>query len=379
MTSGPDPFSLLSGRATQLVALLAICGGLLGQVNLFIDDILTPGLPSLVYAVTMLAVVAAGLALLLGGDWAAGMARPFVLVGDVVYIVLAMTVVDASLYATPVMLLFSALAAGVLLGPRLLALHCVIVVPAIAVALAGSYPNLGALAVQVAVHSVVLDLTALAIFVLRYRAQRLLEQTRAQSTTDHLTGLPNRRHVVERAPGLIADARRSGQSVAAFLLDLDHFKAVNDTYGHATGDEVLRAAASTLRRVLRDGDIASRIGGEEMLVLAPVHGRMDAYHLAERLHGAMRSADAPVLTTCSIGVSIGQPPPKADAVEWLWQLVAVADEAMYRAKETGRDRWVMAPAERRAQTVVVLPRDVDGHGAGQPGWTWNGQKVARAK
>ncbi len=192
----PSPWS---GRSMQLISVLAVAGGLLGMVNLFVPGVLKPGLPSVAYAVTMLTLVVGGLVLFVGGERAAWLVPVFVLAADVVYVVVAVSVVDASLYATPLMLLFSTLASGALLGPRLLGVHCVVVVPAIAVALSAAYPDPTALAVQVVVHAVVLDLTALAIFVLRRRSERLLEQTRMLSTIDPLTGLPNRRHVAERA------------------------------------------------------------------------------------------------------------------------------------------------------------------------------------
>ncbi len=358
LASSAPAHSPWAGRSMQLISVLAISGGLLGLVNLFLPGVLRPGVSTVVYAATMLTLVVGGLVLFAGGERAAWLVPIFVLAGDLVYVVVALCVVDSALYATPMMLLFSTLCAGALLGPRLLGVHCAVVVPSIAVGLSGAYADPTALVVQVVVHAGVLDLTALAIFVLRRRSERLLEQTRMLSTIDPLTALPNRRHVAERAGALLADARRSGQSVAALLIDIDHFKVVNDTYGHATGDEVLCATADSVRGVLREGDVASRIGGEEMLVLAQVPGRSDAYRMAERLHEAVRDAESPVHTTCSIGVAVASPTGGADAVEWVWQLVAVADAAMYRAKELGRDRWVMAPADPLPETVDSPPEDL---------------------
>jgi diguanylate cyclase (GGDEF)-like protein len=106
-----------------------------------------------------------------------------------------------------------------------------------------------------------------------WRTQRRLALAERLAATDVLTGLPNRRHADEALERLLASARRKGRSVTVMLFDLDHFKAINDRFGHAAGDDALRATAQATRELLRGGDYVARFGGEEFLALLP---RLDA-------------------------------------------------------------------------------------------------------
>jgi len=174
----------------------------------------------------------------------------------------------------------------------------------------------------------------------------LLVATQTLSHLDPLTGLFNRRFLVAEAPRMWRQARRDGSRVAAMVLDLDHFKKLNDAHGHATGDAVLRAVANALAATVRPADVLARTGGEELLVLGMVSDSDEAARLAERLRSAVSGTctDDGHRVTASIGIALTRPVDGEDAVDALWRLVDRADAAMYDAKQQGRDRvaarWV---------------------------------------
>lgn len=172
--------------------------------------------------------------------------------------------------------------------------------------------------------------------------QRQLERL---ATTDSLTGALNRGRFMMRAAGEVARARRSGGPLSAIMLDIDHFKKINDTHGHATGDEAIRSVVRVCRTVVRGGDVLGRLGGEEFAILLPDTPPQGAAHLAERLRVALAATEVPrpgggaVTFTVSIGVSALHPGVKAGQDE-VSALLARADEALYRAKNGGRNRVV---------------------------------------
>ncbi|OMQ14488.1 hypothetical protein A7K94_0216275, partial [Modestobacter sp. VKM Ac-2676] len=266
-----DGASAPSGRADNrvaawcLAALLAVGSGL-GSLNLFIDGVLREGPTRWLYLGAMAGLLVLGVALAVRRQVEPATTAALVIVGDVVYVVVARAVTDPLLYSPPLMLLFCCAAAAWFLGPRMLALHMALVVVACAAALAGSYPDAASLAVQVAVNAVVLDLVTLGVFLLRRRVERLLADTRALSSTDPLTGLANRRCLVEQAPRIWRQARRDGQRVVSLVLDLDHFKRLNDAHGHAVGDEVLRSVAAALAAACAR-PTCSPARGEELVVI----------------------------------------------------------------------------------------------------------------
>jgi diguanylate cyclase (GGDEF)-like protein len=150
---------------------------------------------------------------------------------------------------------------------------------------------------------------------------------------DQLTGLPGRALFLERAGAAIRHGR-----CATLFLDLDGFKPVNDTYGHAAGDEILKDVASRLREAVGPGDYVSRFGGDEFLVLCPsVHDERDAVEKAGRIQQSLTAPYEVAGHTVRIGVSIGiaTAGPQADHAE---ALIQNADVALYRAKNNGRGR-----------------------------------------
>ena len=155
------------------------------------------------------------------------------------------------------------------------------------------------------------------------------------ATTDQLTGLANRRQM-DRAMRDSADP-----SLAVVMADVDHFKQVNDTWGHPTGDAVLRTVASRLRRSLRTEDVIGRWGGEEFLIMLPGAGGDDALEVCERLLDAVRAPlmidDGPEQVTVSLGVAA-----RSTLAEDVEDLLRRADAALYRAKADGRDRVAVA-------------------------------------
>jgi len=184
--------------------------------------------------------------------------------------------------------------------------------------------------------------------------ERLQAELLEQATHDSLTGLHNRRYLDEELTRELARAERAGSPVSLLMLDVDHFKDVNDTYGHATGDRVLRAIAHLLQEVTRAGDMTCRLGGDEFVVVLPEATTEDAVSRAEDLRRILRESmcdgcDDRVRPTVSVGVAAY--PLHADGVD---RLMAAADRALYASKGAGRDRV----------SVAVAAAPVDGEPAG---------------
>ncbi|SNR67205.1 GGDEF domain-containing protein [Blastococcus mobilis] len=345
--------------AAVTLAALLLLGALMGTATLFVDGVLRPGTKRWVYAVTMGALVVMAACLVVRQR--AGPRHMFglVLLGDLIYVVIVLSIEDPVRYATPLMLLFPAFVAAWFLGPWQLVANMVATTVACLVALWPSYDNAVGLGVQVGVSAGMLNACALGIFLLRRRVQRLLVATQNLTRLDPLTGLYNRRFLVEQAPRLWRQARRDGTRLTALVLDLDHFKRLNDAHGHAAGDAVLQAVAASLTAAVRPPDIVARTGGEELVVLGLVGDPDEATHLAERLRCAVagsRTAHGHAVTA-SIGIALARPVDGEDPTDALWRLVDRADAAMYAAKQQGRDR-VVALSVPPARTP--LPEEVPG-------------------
>jgi diguanylate cyclase (GGDEF)-like protein len=166
------------------------------------------------------------------------------------------------------------------------------------------------------------------------------------SITDALTGIANRRHFEWRLSEEIERARRYKYPLSALMLDLDHFKQVNDNYGHQIGDIVLQQVAQRLRRILRRTDFLARYGGEEFIVLAPQTPADRALILAERLRQVIAESPIPVADnlqihiTISIGVAVFPNHAQNES-----ELIGAADSALYKAKQMGRNRVCMFEPE----------------------------------
>jgi diguanylate cyclase (GGDEF)-like protein len=337
--------------AALTLAALLLLGAAMGSINLFVSDVLREGPQRWLYAATMGALVLAAIPLVVRRR--AGRRHTFclVLLGDLIYLVVVFCIDDPVRYATPLMLLFPSFVAAWFLGRSELAVNMVVTTAVCLIALWRSYDNAVGLAVQVGVSAGMLNAGALGVFVLRRRVERLLVATQTLSEIDPLTGLYNRRFLVGQASRVWRQARREGTRVAAMVLDLDHFKRLNDTHGHAAGDAVLRAVAQSLAATVRPADVLARTGGEELLVLGLVGDHDEAAHLAERLRTAVatsRTAGGHTITA-SIGVALTRPGDGEDAVDALWKLIDRADAAMYEAKQEGRDR-VAAPWGPRSRS-----------------------------
>jgi diguanylate cyclase (GGDEF)-like protein len=182
---------------------------------------------------------------------------------------------------------------------------------------------------------------------LRRRIEGLLTTLAETAHSDELTGLPNPRAFDFNLERELARSERAHELLGLAIVDVDHFKRINDSLGHQAGDEVLRRLSAVLRSAVRDGDLPARIGGEEFAVMLPGAARADAARLGERIRQNVRLAfdgDAPRVTV-SVGVATTTPDDPLPANE----LMRRADEALYAAKAAGRDR-VVAFDPLRAQT-----------------------------
>jgi diguanylate cyclase (GGDEF)-like protein len=169
----------------------------------------------------------------------------------------------------------------------------------------------------------------------------LNERLEHLAITDPLTGLLNRRALFEAMRREMAREQRHSRALSLIVIDVDHFKRVNDRYGHAAGDAVLQRLAATASRTVRESDVVARYGGEEFVVLAPDTDEAQAVALAERIRSALASASVDVggdtiRFTASFGVATMR-----DADREPQQVLQRADRALYAAKAAGRDRVVL--------------------------------------
>jgi diguanylate cyclase (GGDEF)-like protein len=203
---------------------------------------------------------------------------------------------------------------------------------------------------------------------------RLMAQAQQLAMTDGLTGLLLRRPFMEHLSRELARAGRSREPVAVLLLDVDHFKAYNDTFGHTAGDRVLTAVAEVVRQVVPPGGVSARYGGEEFIVLLPRHGRCQAGELAEairqlvprqatRMAAGSHRPSSPALHSGEVSVSIGLAVCPDDGQAEL-ELMRAADQRLYQAKRDGRN--LVCTGEDVASGVTPPPGGGDGEARGGP-------------
>ncbi len=172
------------------------------------------------------------------------------------------------------------------------------------------------------------------------------ERIYEQAIKDGMTGLFNKRHMLAQLEQYLQLSRRHHKKLAIIMLDIDHFKKVNDTYGHLTGDIVLKEVSGLLRRAIRDSDLGCRYGGEELSVILPEGDKASALEVAERLRKSIESypfvsdQGQPMKVTASLGVSAFD-----QSMQRPEDLIQAADKALYIAKESGRNRVICAGAE----------------------------------
>ena len=171
-----------------------------------------------------------------------------------------------------------------------------------------------------------------------------MKQLKQMATTDALTGLANRRYFNEQLDRQFSQARRYHDQLTCCMIDLDHYKQLNDTHGHQMGDEVLQIVSREILACLRATDIAARYGGDEFILLLPRTGLPEAFNAVKRIR---------VPITLSIGVAslVDDTPHNAEA------LVAMADRALYLAKDLGKDRVVLHRDMREQIIESVAPAE----------------------
>ncbi len=170
-------------------------------------------------------------------------------------------------------------------------------------------------------------------------ARRELER---HATTDELTGLANRREALAALSRLIAGERRNGRPLSLAILDIDHFKRINDTFGHPTGDEVIRRVGQIATEIMREQDLVGRLGGEEFIVILPDTNATEAMVACDRLRAIVAqtrlSLECGQTAAVTLSAGVAQMAPGDDQ----GKLIAKADAALYRAKTAGRDRVLLA-------------------------------------
>jgi len=168
----------------------------------------------------------------------------------------------------------------------------------------------------------------------------LLQELKKQATTDPLSNLYNRRFFIDNSKKIIELAKRKNETISIIMLDIDHFKQVNDTYGHKIGDDVIKKLASVMKEAQRKSDVIARYGGEEFIILLPDTSYDNAKEVAEKLRKKIEESfittdtGQKVRFTVSIGVSVVNEEIENNADEATQR----ADTALYRAKESGRNK-----------------------------------------
>ncbi|MTD15539.1 diguanylate cyclase [Nakamurella sp. YIM 132087] len=328
--------------AWKVLGLLHTLSGLIGVINgLVPGSVRTDGFRWVYIACVAASFVIAGLMFV---RRRAGHLMVLVIINlsFVLYIFISISSSQPRISASPLLMMFPILAAAWYLKGTALVPPVVLVTLGIWLAIRGQDLSPVQTVIQVGVRVGILVTVMLVIAFLVRRIRGLLEVASQHAQIDPLTALYNRRGMLDRAPALFAGAAMTGDRVAAILLDLDHFKKVNDNHGHDVGDAVLRRVAATLSTRTRRTDLIIRTGGEELLVLAPVRTVRQAAEGAERLRQEIVTSCArqfpELAVTVSAGVSSMEARILVDPEAELGELVREADQALYLAKTGGRNQ-----------------------------------------
>jgi diguanylate cyclase (GGDEF)-like protein len=208
---------------------------------------------------------------------------------------------------------------------------------------------------QVGAMGYITDPTDLDLLLARARTlldfKNYLDSCEEAAFTDHLTGLANRRRFERQLEREVARTRRYGHPFCLLLLDVDHFKRVNDTYGHEGGDEALRRLGHVLQTGTRGVDTAARVGGEEFAVILTETDFAHGLEVAERLRQTVKETDIPEASRVTISIGLAE---FSESMREGRELYATADAALYEAKRQGRDRVVSHPAALAVNPAPVL-------------------------
>ena len=226
-------------------------------------------------------------------------------------------------------------------------------IPIILQTAAGSRAEDQRLGSEVGALGFITDPTDLDLLLARARTlldfKSYLDTCEEQASTDHLTGLANRRRFERQLEREVARTARHGRPFSLITIDIDHFKQVNDTYGHEAGDEAIKTLARVLQQGTRGIDLAARIGGEEFAVILTETNLSGAVEVAERLRVTLKSIEIQSVGQIAASFGVAECPSQAETAR---ELVARADAALYEAKREGRDRVARA-SEVTSNSIVA--------------------------
>ena len=226
-------------------------------------------------------------------------------------------------------------------------------IPIILQTAAGSRAEDQRLGSEVGALGFITDPTDLELLLARARTlldfKAYLDTCVEQASTDHLTGLANRRRFERQLEREVARTARHGRPFCLITVDIDHFKRVNDTHGHETGDEAIKSVARVLQQGTRGIDLAARVGGEEFAVILTETGLQGAVEVAERLRLAVKAIDIPSIGSLAASFGVAECPSQATSSR---ELLVRADAALYEAKREGRDR-VSQFSELHSNSIVA--------------------------
>jgi diguanylate cyclase (GGDEF)-like protein len=325
---------------TRVGGAFKVLAAVLCAVSLPIPHYVRPGGWTVTFVGIMVGELLIAALLWLTSASSPGLILPIVLTDDAV-IVLAVACLEdrSSARLVAVLLVLPTLFAGMFLSRTRLIVQAGVVAAAAAAIMALARESPGTLTIHVVIIEVAVLSPAFAVLSLRESLARALKAKHRLALVDPLTSLANRRGLTEQAPAVVRTALERGLPVAVLVADLDHFKRVNDTWGHRIGDEVLLILAQTVRASVAADDLVVRLGGEEVAVVAAVPADRAAV-TAERIRVRVGQRLAAWQTTVSVGVAWADPG-GVDPESLVWDLVGAADSRLYRAKEAGRNRVVL--------------------------------------